>query len=364
MNLQHGLAPVDVGLVHQDLAVEPSRTQRRRVEDLRPVGRAHDDHGLLRIKTVHLGQQLVQGLFALLVAAHRALHARLAKRIELVDEDDARRLGFGLLEQVAHACGPDADEHLDELGSAETEEGHLGLARHGARQQRLARARRAHQQHALGNVPAQRRVLLRVLQELDDLPQLVFGLVHARHVGKAHLDVVVGVDLRAAAGKRHHAAFGSAHAPEEETPQRHQQQQRDDPAEDFGQPAADDLAVVLDLVRFEVLNEFRVLDARRHEGVRPLSAFASGFLELAADDLIADRDLDDLVRAQQGLELAVGDRASAGAEKPGLRHREQQQQAEHVPDGERRPLRRQRPAFAGFALATRRRGGFGQERSC
>ena len=59
-----------------------------------------------------------------------------------------------------------------------------------------------------------------VLQELDDLLQLVLGLVDARDVAEADLDVVVRVDLRLAARERHDAAFGAAHAAEEEDPER------------------------------------------------------------------------------------------------------------------------------------------------
>ena len=73
-----------------------------------------------------------------------------------------------------------------------------------------------------------------VLQELDDLPQLLLGLVHAGDVAEAHLDVVVGVDLGAAARERHHAAFGAAHPPEEEAPERDEEDERNDPAEDLG----------------------------------------------------------------------------------------------------------------------------------
>ena len=65
----------------------------------------------------------------------------------------------------------------------------------------------------------------------------------------------------------------------------------------FGEPAADDLAGVLDLVCLEVLDQLGVLDARGHERVRALSAFAACFLELAADGLIADGDFGDLVGA-------------------------------------------------------------------
>jgi hypothetical protein len=40
------------------------------------------------------------------VAAERALRPRLAQRVELVDEDDARRLRFRLLKQIANGAAP------------------------------------------------------------------------------------------------------------------------------------------------------------------------------------------------------------------------------------------------------------------
>jgi hypothetical protein len=57
--------------------------------------------------------------------------------------------------------------------------GHARLARDGAREQRLAGARRAHEQRALGDLAAEARELLRVAQELDDLLELLLGLVDA-----------------------------------------------------------------------------------------------------------------------------------------------------------------------------------------
>ena len=113
-------------------------------------------------EAVHLGQDLVQRLLLLARAADRDLAARAADRVELVDEDDRRRVLARLLEQVAHARRADADDHLDELGGAHREERHAGLAGDGAREQRLAGARRADQQHALRRGAAEARVLLRV----------------------------------------------------------------------------------------------------------------------------------------------------------------------------------------------------------
>jgi hypothetical protein len=85
-----------------------------------------------------------------------------------------------LLEQVAHARGADADEHLDEVGARDREERHAGLARDGAREQRLAGAGRPVEQHALRDARAERLELLRVLEELLDLVQLLDRLVRRR----------------------------------------------------------------------------------------------------------------------------------------------------------------------------------------
>ena len=60
--------------------------------------------------------------------------------------------------------------------------GHPGLAGHGARQQRLARAGRPDQEHAAWDPRPERVELLGVFQELHDLLQLGLGLVDARHV--------------------------------------------------------------------------------------------------------------------------------------------------------------------------------------
>jgi hypothetical protein len=62
-----------------------------------------------------------------------------ADGVQLVDEDDARGLPLGPLEEVANMGGADSHEHLYELAAAERKEGHLGLARH--RQKSFLRSR-------------------------------------------------------------------------------------------------------------------------------------------------------------------------------------------------------------------------------
>ena len=154
MHLEDLLAADDVGVRHHDLAVEAAGPQQRRIEHIGPVGRGDQDDALVRLEAVHLDQQLVQRLLALVVAAAEAGAAMAADRVDLVDEDDAGRVLLGLLEHVAHARGADADEHLDEIGAGDGEERHVGFARDRARDQRLAGAGRADQQDAARNLTA------------------------------------------------------------------------------------------------------------------------------------------------------------------------------------------------------------------
>ena len=162
MHREDALAALHVGTIHDDAAVEAAGPQQRRIEHVGAVRRGDEDDALVALEAVHLDEQLVQRLLALVVAAAEARAAVTADGVDLVDEDDAGRVLLALLEQVAHAPGAHADEHLDEVRPADREERHVGLTRDRAGQQRLAGSRRAHQQHALRDAAAELLELLRL----------------------------------------------------------------------------------------------------------------------------------------------------------------------------------------------------------
>ena len=214
------LRPSMSGRVDGDLPVEPARAQQRRVEDVGPVGGGDQDDAALGVEAVHLDQQLVEGLLALVVAAAHAGAAVPADGVDLVDEDDRRGVRLGLLEQVTDPAGADTDEHLDEVRAGDRVERHPGLAGDRAGQQRLAGAGRAEQQHALRDLGAERLVLRRVLQEVLDLVQLLDGLVGAGDVGEGRLRRVLGDQLRLGLAEVEHPGAAALHL-------RHEQQQQD-----------------------------------------------------------------------------------------------------------------------------------------
>src|SRR4028118_898270 len=85
-------------------------------------GAGDRDRAVVALDPVHLDEQLVERLLALVVPAAQPRAAVPADGVDLVDEDDARRVRLPLLEEVAHAARADADEHLHEVGARHREE--------------------------------------------------------------------------------------------------------------------------------------------------------------------------------------------------------------------------------------------------
>ena len=97
---------------------------------------------------------------------------------------------FARLEELAHEAGPLADVLLDEFGADHAQEVGLGLVRDGLREQGLARAGRAVEEHALRRLDPDPLEEFRLLQgQLDRLLDL-------QHLPVEPADVVVALGRR------------------------------------------------------------------------------------------------------------------------------------------------------------------------
>ena len=350
MDLENTLAALEVRVVHHDLAVETAGTQQRRVENVGAVGGRDDDDVGAGFETVHLDQNLVQRLLALVMAAAQSSATLAADRVDFVDEDDRRRFGLGALEQVAYAARADADEHFDELGTGDAEERHAGLTSHGARHQGLAGTRRANHQHALGNTRAQTNELFRFLQELDDFSQFLLGFFRAGHVRERDLRALhVAGDAGAAAAKAHRLVLAATHRAHHPPQQPDDQQRRHDCDEELEQHAGGIVALALreddvlpfgigHAVAFEHVDEVRLgrlvavaLVARilqRNENVG--AAANDDFRDVAALDLLRQLVVADLTTARHRVWRSEND-----DEQQQDNHRQNQPQTLGVAAGKR-----------------------------
>ncbi|MPM31941.1 hypothetical protein SDC9_78498 [bioreactor metagenome] len=226
VHLEDLLPALHIRRLDRDLPVEPTRAQQRGVEHVGAVGGGDQDDLAVHVEAVHLDQQLVEGLLALVVTAAHAGTAVPADSVDLVDEDDGRAVLLGLLEQVADPGGTDADEHLDEVGAGDREERHAGLAGDRAGQQRLAGAGRAVEQHTLGDLGADPLELGRLGEELLDLLQLLDRLLAAGDVGEGRLRGVLVGHLGPGLAEFHHLRAAALHGVQHEEEQGAEQQER------------------------------------------------------------------------------------------------------------------------------------------
>ena len=150
VDLQNLLPALQVGQLHRHPPVKASGPGQGGVQRLGPVGGCQNDDAVVALKAVHLGEQLVQGLLPLVVAADLPIPL-FADGVNLVDEYDTGGLFLGLLEKVPDLGGAHAHEHLHKFRAGHGEEGHVGFTGHRLGQHGLAGARRAHQQNALGH---------------------------------------------------------------------------------------------------------------------------------------------------------------------------------------------------------------------
>ena len=234
VHLEDLVAAGEVGGVDADLPVEAARAQQRRVEDVGTVGGRDQDDPAAHVEAVHLDEQLVEGLLALVVAAAHAGAAVPADGVDLVDEDDRRGVLLGLLEQVAHPGGADADEHLDEVGAGDRVERHAGLTGDRAGEQRLAGAGRAVEQHALGDLGADGLELGGLLEELLDLAELLDRLLAAGDVGERRLRHVLADQLGLGLGELHDPAAAALHLVHQEQEQHDDQHERQEASRGSG----------------------------------------------------------------------------------------------------------------------------------
>ena len=210
VDFQDRFPALDVRHADRDLAVKTAGTKDRRIEDVHTVCGRHHDDAFIDAKTVHLDEELVQGLLSLIMAAAKPGASASRHRIDLIDEDDAGVILLGVLKEVADTARADADEHFHEIRTGNGEERNTRLPGHGLRDQCLTGSRRAHQDHALWNAGAHMGVFGRIFQEIHDFLQVLLLLLEAGHVVKVDAIFRMGIHLGPALAEVQHLRVGTA----------------------------------------------------------------------------------------------------------------------------------------------------------
>ena len=259
VHFQNALAALYVGRVHHNLAVETTRAQQRGVQNIHAVRSSNKHHSIILVKAVHLNKQLIQRLFAFIVAAAYARTALTTNGIDLINEDNGRTCLFGLVEQVAHTGSTHAHEHFHKVRTRNAEERHARLACNSTREQRFTRTRRAHQKAAARNLCAHSLIFVGICQEILDLAHFLHGFIHAGNIVKRHIGALFLRLARLRLAEVHLGIRGAIHLNEEENHQARQQQNRQNAAQRL-KPSRRKLHFIRDI---------RMLAQKLHQGVLP-----------------------------------------------------------------------------------------------
>jgi len=141
-----GIGQSDTRSLVSDLADQPGR-----VQNVAPVGSGQNNDLMPFVKAVHLYQELVKGLFALVVCLLQTGSSAASHGIEFIDEDNGWSSRFGLFKEAAHVTRPSSHD----LRGADGEEWHTRFSRHCSCKQCLVGSRLTHEKYAPRNTDSQ-----------------------------------------------------------------------------------------------------------------------------------------------------------------------------------------------------------------
>src|SRR6056300_1888482 len=174
-----------------NLTVETTWTEEGVIEDVDTV-RSSDDHNTsLIIETIHLGQELVNGLLTLVIGWHISTTTLLTNSINLIDEHDTRLILSCLLEKFAYALGSNTYEHLNEVRGRTLDEGDIGLTSDGSSEEGLTRTWSTSEEGTTRNLSTTSIVAFRFFEEIHNLFELLFGRVDTLNISEPGLNLLV-----------------------------------------------------------------------------------------------------------------------------------------------------------------------------
>src|SRR5512142_3206864 len=94
------------------MSVKATGSGESRVQNIHTVGGAQHNDSVRSCESIHLDQQLIEGLILLHLAATTTDIALSSGSVDFINEDDAGSLRTRLLEELANTARPYTDEHF------------------------------------------------------------------------------------------------------------------------------------------------------------------------------------------------------------------------------------------------------------
>ena len=102
MNPEDTLSPFHVWDIDDDLSVKTSRPQKCRIKYIRSIGRCQKNHTFVRLKTIHLDEECIKGLFTFIMPTTKPCPTMSSDSIDFVYEDYTGGVFLALLKKVTN----------------------------------------------------------------------------------------------------------------------------------------------------------------------------------------------------------------------------------------------------------------------
>ncbi|MNI65460.1 hypothetical protein D3C73_1209710 [compost metagenome] len=122
MYFKYCFASFYVRAVNRNLTVKTSWTQQRRVKNICTVCSCYDNNTFVTAKTIHFYEQLVERLFAFVMATAKSGATLTTYSINLINKDDTWCIFLRILEQIPYTGSTDTDKHFYEVGTGNAKE--------------------------------------------------------------------------------------------------------------------------------------------------------------------------------------------------------------------------------------------------
>ena len=167
-------AALEIRQAELNLPIQPPWAQQSRVQRIRPVGGHEHLDVVPSVKPIELVHNLEHRALDLIVTADTVIEASAANGINLVEEDYARLLRSGHLEEFADHAGTFADVLLNQLAAYHSDEAGVGAVGDCSGQKGFPGSRRTVAKDSLGRINAKLDELFRVKHgKLNDFTHLL-----------------------------------------------------------------------------------------------------------------------------------------------------------------------------------------------
>ena len=126
-----------------DLAIKTTWTQQRWVQNIGAVGGRQNDDPFRCLKAVHLREQLVQSLLALVMTATESSTAFATDGINFVNKDNGFTHFASLLEKITNTTCSDTHEHFHEVRTSHRQKSNASFSCDGTGEESFSSSRRA-----------------------------------------------------------------------------------------------------------------------------------------------------------------------------------------------------------------------------